>query len=372
MFYKNIILPRLNYIPFFFTRVILEFINVFTFNKFRKYTYRNSLLCIESGVRGWELIEYKELYNSAIEFFGNDMVKKVEIITNQDYISQVKNAIKIYKPTHYFYDARTGSQNIFRGLIQSIRIAIIFQINGIIPICLLTDCPMRTWRSQCGVVSAKRGLVLTLMSPKDIHSIFPHNRIIGPMTMPFSNKTALMLDSLVSNKKANTKPSVIFTGSLYEPRTSILEAIKYGLEKHDLELEIKGRILGEKKASDEDYWLRLVNATVVITTSNQISSKDTDFAFLPHLIYRYIEVPASGSLLIAQSVPSIERYFKPNEHFISFDTPEDAVNKISYYMKNIEERDKIAKKGFIKAQSIIKSNLYWVSIELSLGKYSML
>ena len=372
MFYRNTILPRLNYIPFFFTRVLLELINVFTFHNFRKYSNRNSLLCIESGVRGWELIEYKELYNSAIEFLGNDAVEKVEIITSQDYISQVKNAIKLHKPTHYFYDARTGSQNMFRGLMQSIRIAIIFQINGIIPICLLTDCPMRTWRSQCGIVSAKRGLVLTLMSPKDIHSIFPHNRIIGPMTMPFSNKTSIMLDSLVSNKNVNIKPSVIFTGSLYEPRTSILEAIKHGLEKYDLELEIKGRILGEKKASDEDYWLRLVNATVVITTSNQISSKDTDFAFFPHLIYRYIEVPASGSLLIAQTVPSIERYFKPNEHFVSFDTPEDAVNKISYYMKNTEERDIIAKKGFIKAQSIIKSNLYWVSIELSLGKYSIL
>ncbi len=372
MLYRKEILPRLNYIPFFFTRILLEFINLFTFHKFRTQSKSKSILCIESGVKGWELIEYKELYQSAIEFFGSEAVSKIEIYSSTNYISQIKNAIKNNKPTHYFYDARTGSQNQIKGLIQSIRIAILFQINGIIPVCLLTDCPMRTWRTQCGVVSAKRGIVLTLMSPKDIHTIFPHNRIIGPMTMPFSNKTSLMLESLVKNKNSNSNPSVIFTGSLYEPRTSILKEIKNGLQKHNLDLEIKGRNLGEKKASDEDYWIRLVDATIVITTANQISSKDTDFTFLPHLIYRYIEVPASGSLLIAQSVPAIERYFRPNEHFISFETTEEAVDKISYYIKNKGERDRIAKNGFIKAQSIIKSNSYWVSIELALGKYSMI
>ena len=139
MLYRKHILPRLNYIPFIFTRILLEVFNLFTFYKFQKHSKRKSLLCIESGVRGWELIEYKELFYSAIEFLGNESVEKVEIISNQNYILQVKNAIKLHNPTHYFYDARTGSQNFFTGLIQSFRIAFIFQNNGIIPICLLTD-----------------------------------------------------------------------------------------------------------------------------------------------------------------------------------------------------------------------------------------
>lgn len=371
MIYRKIILPKLNYFPYLFSRLVLEILNVFTFYKFRDNRKRKSILCLESGIKGWELIEYKELIWSATEFLGEEGIVKIEIDKSKNYINQVKRAIQLNKPTHYIYDARTGDQHWFRGLIQSFRIAFIYQINGIVPICILTDLPVRTWRTQCGVVSAKRGVVASLMSPKDIHPIFPHNRIVGPLTMPFSKKTGSMLNSLIAAKEPNPKPNIVFTGSLYEPRTTILNAINEGLQKIGLEIEMKGRNLGTTKFADEDYWSRLVNASMVITTSNQISSKETDWTHFPHLIYRYIEVPAAGSLLIAPTVPSIERFFKPDVHFISFDTIEEAVGKIEYYLKNEKERQIIANNGYLKAHSIINSNFYWISIDLALGKYSM-
>jgi hypothetical protein len=323
-------------------------------------------------VKGWELIEYKELIISASEYLGPESVIKVEIDKSINYIGQIKKAIKKNKPTHYVYDARTGSQNWFKGLFQAFRISIIFQINGIVPICILTDLPVRTWRNQCGVVSAKRGLVVSLMSPKDIHSIFPHRRIIGPLNMPFSKKTATFLKNLINSKKETTSPNIIFTGSLYEPRTTTLNSINVELKKRGYEIEMKGRELGTTKFTDEDYWSRLVEASIVITTSSQISSKETDWTHLPHLIYRYIEVPASGTLLIAPSVPSIERFFRPNVHFVSFDSIHEAVEKIEFYLNNKDARNEIIKNGFEKAHSIINSNLYWISIDIALGKYSLL
>lgn len=372
MFYRNIILPRLNYIPFLISRVLLEGLNLFTFFRFKQNSKRQSVLCLESGIKGWELIEYKELIWSATEFLGESGIRKIEIDKTKKYIQQVKGAIKNNKPTHYIYDARTGDQHWFKGLIQSFRIAMIYQVNGIVPICILTDLPVRTWRTQCGVVSAKRGVVASLMSPKDIHPIFPHSRITGPLNMPFSKKSGNMLNDLISKKEIGAKPNIVFTGSLYEPRTTILNNINEGLKKRGLEIEMKGRNLGTTKFADEDYWLKLVNASMVITTSNQINSKDTDWTHLPHLIYRYIEVPAAGSLLIAPTVPSIERYFRPGEHFISFEYTEEAVDKIEYYLNNENERNVIAANGYAKAHSIINSNLYWISIDLALGKYSML
>ena len=42
----------------------------------------------------------------------------------------------------------------------------------------------------------QRGIVISLMSPKDISSIYPHNRIIGPLTMPFSKKTLSQIELL--------------------------------------------------------------------------------------------------------------------------------------------------------------------------------
>lgn len=372
MFYRNTVLPRLNYIPFLISRLMLEIVNAFTFYKFNANRKRKTILCLESGIKGWELIEYKELIWSATEFLGEDSIAKIEIDKSKNYINQVKQAIKNNKPTHYIYDARTGDQHWFKGLIQSFRIAYIYQVNGIVPICILTDLPVRTWRTQCGVVSAKRGIVASLMSPKDIHPIFPHSRITGPLNMPFSKKSGNMLNALISKKDKSAKPNIVFTGSLYEPRTTILNNINEGLKKRGLEIEMKGRNLGTTKFADEDYWSRLVNASMVITTSNQINSKDTDWTHFPHLIYRYIEVPAAGSLLIAPVVPSIERYFRPGEHFISFENTEEAVEKIEYYLNNETERLAIARKGYEMAHHIINSNMYWISIDLALGKYSML
>jgi hypothetical protein len=372
MTYRLIILPRLIFIAFFFARMALEFLNIFTFYKFKPGRRRMTKLCLESGIKGWELIDYKEILWSATEFLGPEHIAKIEIDKSKNYINQVKSAIRLNKPTHYMYDARTGDQRWFQGLIEAFRIAFLYQLNGIVPICILTDLPVRTWRTQCSVVSAKRGVVVTLMSPKDIYPIFPHRRIIGPMTMPFSHKTGSMLKSLHEVKELNTKPNIVFTGSLYEPRTTTLKAINEGLKKKGLEIEMKGRNLGSTRFSDEDYWSRLVNASMVITTSSQISSPETDWSHLPHLIYRYIEVPAAGSLLIAPGVPSIERFFKPGEHFVSFETIDEAVEKIAYYLDNTIERERITKQGCIKAHSIIMSNLYWVSIDQALGKYSMM
>jgi hypothetical protein len=372
MFYRNIILPRVNYIPYLLSRLILEILNLFTFSKFNISRKQKTILCIESGIKGWDLLEYKELLQSATEFLSEENVVKIEIDKSKSYLQQVKNAIRKNNPTHYIYDSRTGSQNLIKGLIQAFRIGILYQINGIIPICILTDLPVRTWRTQCGVVSAKRGIVISLMSPKDIHSIFPHKRIIGPMTMPFSKKTGAMLKNILNNKSINKKANIIFTGSLYEPRTTILNSINEGLMKRGFEIEMKGRNLGTTKFADEDYWTRLVNASIIITTSNQISTKDSDYTHLPHLIYRYLEVPASGSLLIAPRVPSIERFFKQDEHFVSFETIEEAIDKIEFYLTHEKERVDLSKNGYEKAHSLIDSNLYWIIVDTALGKYSLL
>jgi spore maturation protein CgeB len=181
-----------------------------------------------------------------------------------------------------------------------------------------------------------------------------------------------MLKSLIDIRMPDEFDSIVFTGSLYEPRTSILNAINVELNKKGLNIDIKGRNLGAKRFSDAEYWSNLVDASIVITTSSQICSNETDWDHLPHLIYRYLEVPASGSLLLAPIVPSIERFFKPNEHFVSFNSIEEAVEKIEFYLNNSEERKRIAMNGYLKAHSIINSNLYWVNIDLALGRHSLL
>lgn len=82
-------------------------------------------------------------------------------------------------------------------------------------------------------------------------------------------------------------------------------------------------------------------------------------------------MPASGSLLLAPTAPSLNRFFIPGEHFIAFNSIEDAINKAEYYLSHSSEREKIALNGYEKAKSLIISKYYWISVDIGLGKYSL-
>ena len=69
------VLPRSVYIPYLIVLPIVWIVQTFSqLNRLFKNRYSDkSLLCIEAGVRGWDIIEYKELYESAIEYLGEKL-----------------------------------------------------------------------------------------------------------------------------------------------------------------------------------------------------------------------------------------------------------------------------------------------------------
>ena len=322
-------------------------------------------------MRGWESIEFKEMYQSACEYLGNEQVIRLVVSPDQDYIKQVSIMLRKKRITHYVYDPRTGSQDCLKGFWQSIRIAFLMQTFQITPIAILTDLSIRLWRSQAGIVTAKDGLAVCFMSARQMSPIFPHSRLLGPSLIPFSVKTRELLDELIQARTSVIQTKAIFTGSLYEPRTSILTEVQERVWALGGDFEILGRILGTSRVSDEAYWSRLVNAGVVFTTSVQMKQPGTDWDNIPNLIYRYLEVLASGSLLIAQEVPSVRRYFLPDQHFVAYENPQDAAEKIVFYLKNRVARDRIAQLGKAKADALINAGIFWLLIDSRLGKNSL-
>lgn len=371
--YRKYLVPMVVYLPFW----IVWFI-VAPLAKIKKILLRNqrtdgypATLCLEAGVKGWELIEYKELYASACEYLGSDRVHKIQINRDGNYFQQVKSALDCVRPTHYVYDPRTGSQKWSTGLCDSFKISFLLISRGITPIAILTDLPVRTWRAQCAAVTAKTGVVVSLMSPRMIHPIFPHRRLVSPTPMPLSQTTLKYLNELSRTRLENKTPRAVFVGSLYEPRSSILREIREGLKTRGLELEMKGRELGFGKSTDLDYWMNLINADIVVTTADQLASNGTDWTWFPHMIYRYIEVTACGSLLVASAVPGIERYLTPCEHFVSFTSPTNAVDLIEYYLVNEAERKRISSQGHERIQALVSARIYWTGIDIGLGKSSL-
>lgn len=380
--YLSSILPRVVYIPYFIVKLLCYILQPkFSFSWTSKNRSKQPRLCVEAGERGWESIELKELYQSACEYLGCENVNKLSIQSNVNYLEQILLNIIQNKPTHYVYDPRTDSGGTYLKLWNSFRIALLFHRYAIVPIVILTDLSVRVARSQASIVSSMCGVVVCYVSIKELGHIFPHNRILGPCLMPLSQQTLEFLRSeKVPNLKRQNKKA-LFVGALYEPRTTILNTIKHKLAKRGYDFEIKGRIPGESRVTDEEYWAALCNAEIVVTTSVQgyhyktssgkMVQRGADLIEVPQLVYRYLEALACGTLLVAPTVPAIERYFTPGVHFITYNSPEDAVKVITRYLDNDCDRLAIVDSGRKRAEDLISSRCFWSIIDSSLSQDSM-
>lgn len=360
---------KLVYVAYWFSLICYSIVP--SCNSRKKTRDSNARLCIEAGSRGWNSIEFKEYYRSAQEYLGEDYVVKLELMDGADYLAIVNNCIRANNVTHYLYDPRTGSQKFWYGLYQSFVIGLMLKRNNVIPIALATDISVRRWRVQVAIVTAFSGHVMCFLSSKMARPMFPHGRLTGPCLMPFSKSTLSLVATLRAQKIKNKNPQIIFSGSLYEPRTTTLNKIQQGLLTHGIELKIMGRELGSPRVGDLEYWTRLVNADIVITTTDQMFQPGTDNTHIAHLVYRYLEVIACGSLLVAQDVPGVERYFSPDDHFIAFSNIDEAIDKIHALYTNENQRNLISLSGLKRAEALIESRSFWTGVDNALGASSM-
>ncbi len=366
-FYRNVILPRL-YFPIYYLHKVI--IHIYSFLIISKKQRDKTLLVLSAGIKGWDSIEFKELYDSALEYLGSDKVFQHRVVDTAKYYADLSKTLNGLDCTHFFYDPRTGNQRIIGGTWEAIRIAFLLTGKGITPIVLSTDLSIRSWRIKSALVSAISGIVICFVSPRRIFPIFPHRRLFGPCLMPLSLKTFNQLATL-KKEKCKENNHVVFIGSLYEPRTTILNNIRDGLQLNGYDLDIRGRVLGGPRKPDSEYWSTMVNADIILTTADQIYLPQTDWYWVQNLVYRYVEAMAAGSLLIAPAVTGVDRYFEPNIHFVAFTTPAEAIEKIVYYLENKLERDMISAEGNKMARSLVESKIFWTLVDGNLSHKSL-
>lgn len=328
-------------------------------------------IIIEAGERGWSSIELKELYQSASEYLGDESVLRLVVDRNVSYRQQVKRVLAANADvTHYLYDPRTGraedKQNLWNALTDSVSMALLLRRYGVTPVILLTDIGYRYWRYQAAAVSAQAGVVVSFMSSKLSRAIFPHSRLIGPSIFPMSQETLFYLMDLRKTLEAEGKieKKVRFTGSLYEPRASFLREFERLLGPA---ADIRGRELGSVRKTDTEYWQLIASAAIVITTADQFDQPGADLRHVQHMVYRYIEVLACGSLLLAPAVPGVMNYFTPGIHFVPFESVQDAHDKAVYYLEANEQADRIRLEGQRRAKALIESRVFWLQINAALG-----
>lgn len=73
------------------------------------------------------------------------------------------------------------------------------------------------------------------------------------------------------------------------------------------------------------------------------------------LNYRTFETLGCQTFLLTNHTPGLDELFEIGKHLITYDSADDLIQKINYYLNNETERNKIAKNGY---EHVIKNHTY--------------
>ena len=130
---------------------------------------------------------------------------------------------------------------------------------------------------------------------------------------------------------------VSFVGRCYGKRREFVDTLRnHGLDIRTFGLGWKG---GGRVPQSE--LIRIYNQSKISLNISFASSGDKT-----QIKGRDFEAVGCGSLLLTRDTKEITSYFVPDEEIVTYNDSNDALKKIEYYLKNEDERKKIAKKGF--------------------------
>lgn len=160
---------------------------------------------------------------------------------------------------------------------------------------------------------------------------------------------------------------VSFIGSLmsgiYDSRRRYLEYIKPKIEEQGYSLFVGGGLykgLGEKILTLEDYKNIMNRSKIVLNFS-------LSFAAYRQMKGRIMEAMACKSFVMTENCPNIGKFFDQDVDYVSFDSNQELLEKLLYYLEYEEQREKIAKSAFNKMVEIYKPKNVWGYIFKKLG-----
>ena len=191
---------------------------------------------------------------------------------------------------------------------------------------------------------------LPLFSPPNT----PKNFVQVP---PAYNPKVFKKMALMSDDKLKYSHDVSFVGGVaraHSGRWDVLEA----LGRHCTNFAFYGYGLEEVPPSysflKHYKGIVLSGSFVKIINGSKISIN----LFLDHydklssgINYRAFEIPACEGFQLCQYIPNLEDFFTLGKDIETFKSIEELLEKIDYYLKNDDERERIAKNGYKAIQS---------------------
>ena len=130
---------------------------------------------------------------------------------------------------------------------------------------------------------------------------------------------------------------VCFVGRCYGERPSFIDTLK----RKGINITTFGQGWENGSRVSQADLIRIFNQSKIsleisfASKGDKIQIKGRDF-----------EAPGCGSLLLTKDTKEIAKYFVPGKEIITYKDANDAVEKIKYHLKNEDERERIAKKGY--------------------------
>ncbi len=159
--------------------------------------------------------------------------------------------------------------------------------------------------------------------------------------------------SLSESERKQYSKDIVFVGSYYPNRASLLESIA------DLDLGVWGpywqKLAADSPLKDKavsikmnyDQWVRIFNGSKINIVIHYQDGKTPCHQASPKLF----EAMACGSFVLTDRQKDVQALFKDKEHLVFFDGPEDLRSKIKYYLDHEDERKRIADAGYAEVSA---------------------
>jgi hypothetical protein len=87
---------------------------------------------------------------------------------------------------------------------------------------------------------------------------------------------------------------------------------------------------------------------------------------------RVFEILFSGALLMENANSETPQYFTPMVDYVVFDSKQDLVDKVRYYLEHDDERQQIAYSGYLKATTEYNHNVFWTKVMAKLKELNLI
>lgn len=311
----------------------------------------------------------QELENYGRESLGDDVFEIIVIDRRKNLNRQIFKSWPSQmsgQKTSLLLDLRTLSNSWFKGFFQALQVKLVATARGVEIYSYVTDISIIRIRLFAIILTARQGVIVSLLNQTYFASKIPHCRIYSPVLMPISIERIIKQGQVSVNNAAiptSTYLSSTFVGSLYPERNSILQL----LSKHKelIKLSIYDKSIG---LTNEEYWLLLAASQVSIITTAQTNVENNwvDLNDKNHVVWRISEALASKSVALIQHVEGLEGILEKGRDYLSFTSEDDLISALEFLIRNPLEMQKIAESGHQTFLKLQKDGHFWGFLNRSL------